>query len=300
MDVVVKMEEMPRSGETVLGKDLTYIPGGKGANQAFAIGKMDGDVAMLGCVGDDEFGRQQIQNLCQCGVDISGVKRCKDQITGTAVIFVDKEGSNSIVVVPGANRECDIDYIRNHEDMIRACEFVVLQMEVPFETVEYVVRRAKEFGKKVVLNPAPAPAYLEDDFYELLDYITPNETELMKLTGVKSCSIEDMRMGARQLLDKGVGNVLVTLGDKGVMLVNKNIERVFEAKKTLVADTTAAGDCFNGTLVTALAEGMEIEAAICMANLAASIAVSRWGAQTSIPSRSEITELMDRDGRGFL
>ncbi len=292
VDMVIEMKRMPLVGETVLGTELTYIPGGKGANQACAVGKLGGDVMMLGCVGEDEFGDIQKDSLSGNGVDTGCFKRSKTQKTGTASIYVDENGRNSIVVVAGANRECDISYLQENDDAIRECDYVILQMEIPYETIFYAVKRARELGKTVILNPAPAPDSLPDEVLEKLDYITPNETELMKLCGRSGETIEDFIEGAKALLQKGVRNVLVTLGERGALLVNEGMAEIFPTRKVVPVDTTAAGDCFNGAFVVALAEGKGQKEAVVFANAASSIAVTRNGAQTSIPGREETDEVL--------
>ncbi|TCL57962.1 ribokinase [Kineothrix alysoides] len=292
VDMVIEMKNMPAVGETVLGTNLTYIPGGKGANQACAAAKLGGEVKMLGCIGEDEFGEIQKDNLSACGVDTIYFKRSKEKGTGTASIYVDERGNNSIVVVAGANKECDISYLQEHDDIIKACDYVILQMEIPYETIFYAVNRAKELGKVVIFNPAPAPEELPDEIFSKMDYITPNETELMKLCKREGTEIEDFIQGARMLLQKGVKNVLVTLGERGALLVNDEIAEIFPTRKVISVDTTAAGDCFNGALTVALAEGKGQKEAVIFANAASSIAVTRNGAQTSIPGREETDKVL--------
>lgn len=292
VDMVIEMKRMPLVGETVLGTQLNYIPGGKGANQACAAGRLAGDVMMLGCVGEDEFGDIQNHSLSENGVDTGCFKRSKTQKTGTASIYVDENGSNSIVVVAGANQECDVSYLQEHDDAIKACDYVILQMEIPYEAIFYAVKRAKELGKTVILNPAPAPDSLPDEILARLDYITPNETELMKLCGRSGETLEDFIEGAGALLRKGVKNVLVTLGERGALLVNESMTEIFPTRKVVSVDTTAAGDCFNGAFVVALAEGKGQKEAVTFANAASSIAVTRNGAQTSIPGREETDEVL--------
>lgn len=292
MDAVIRMNELPKKGETVLGQSLTYVPGGKGANQACASGKLGGKTTMLGCVGGDMFGIQQLENLKKNNIDISYMQKMDEKPTGTAVIYVDHEGNNNIVVVPGANATCDKQYLKKHDFLFQSHKFFVFQMEIPYDAIFYGIARAKELGKITILNPAPAPDTIPDKVLEKIDYLTPNETELIKLSGMPSVSEENIRKGARFLLSKGVKNVLVTLGHKGVMLVNDNVEKIYPARKVKAVDTTAAGDCFNGALVTALAEGKELEEAVIFANLASSVAVTRKGAQSSIPNRSEVDALI--------
>lgn len=291
MDMSVHMEAMPAVGETVLGYDLGYQMGGKGANQACASGRLGGDVKILGCVGRDEFGDRQAESLQAAGVDAAFLRRSTESPTGTAVIYVDRNGDNSIVVIPGANRECSQQYLREQEELFLWCDIIVLQMEIPLEAVLYAAGRGRELGKTVILNPAPAPDSLPEELYGLVDYLTPNETELARLSGVGSDSLEDMKRGARLLIGKGVKRVIVTLGEQGALLVDGEKERLYPARKVISVDTTAAGDCFNGALATGLAQGMGEDEAIRFANLAASLAVTRQGAQSSLPSRAEVEQI---------
>lgn len=291
MDIVIEMKRMPLIGETVLGKNLTYVPGGKGANQAYAAGKLRGKVTMLGCVGDDSLGQKLKENLAKSGTDVSYIKNIEGKPTGTAVIYVNDDGDNSIVVISGANEACDVEYLKQNETLFAENDYVMFQMEIPYETIFYGIRKASELGKTVILNPAPAPDSLPEDIWEKIDYLTPNETELLKLTGQQEMTMHNIRNGARWLINKGVKNVLVTLGDKGVLFVNDTEEKLFPARKVTAVDTTAAGDCFNGAFITGLAEEMSFEEAIMFANLASSLAVTRKGAQSSIPGREELDEL---------
>lgn len=193
--------------------------------------------------------------------------------------------------------ECDVGYLREYDNVLQQSDYVILQMEIPQEAICYAVGRAKELGKTVILNPAPAPDSLPDAIWEKLDYITPNETELMKLSKKEGNCLGDFIEGAKVLLDKGVKNVLVTMGEKGALLVNENLSEVFPARKVIPVDTTAAGDCFNGAFVVALAEGKEEQEAVRFANTASSIAVTRNGAQTSIPDREETNRVLaEMDG----
>lgn len=300
MDMVIEMKRMPLTGETVLGEGIDYIPGGKGANQAYAVGKLGGNAAMLGCVGDDSLGSKLINNLALGGTDASCVSKIGEKPTGMAIIYVDEEGNNSIVVVAGANGACDIEYLKRNDELIAGSDYIIFQMEIPYETIFYGIRRAKELGKTVILNPAPAPDTLPEDIWSKIDYLTPNETEALLLGGVTDTSMEGIKCAARKLLEKGVGSVLVTIGEKGVLFVNDKEEAIYPARKVEAVDTTAAGDCFNAAFVTGLAEGMPISRAIFFANMASSIAVGRKGAQSSIPSRREVDELMKETLDGSL
>lgn len=291
MDLVIHMDKMPEKGETVLGKSLAYIPGGKGANQACALGKLGAKTAMLGCVGQDVFGKTQLENLKKNQVDISGIRQTKELPTGTAVISVDSTGDNNIIVVAGANQACDEAYLKSMEQMFEEFDYIVFQMEIPCEAVYYGIRKAKEKGKTVILNPAPAPREIPEEILRCIDYLTPNETELASLAGLSCINEETIRTGASDLLKKGVKNVLVTLGEKGVYFAAEGEEKSYPARKVKAVDTTAAGDCFNGAFVTALAEGKTVSNAIAFANLASSIAVTRNGAQSSLPQREEVDAL---------
>lgn len=291
MDMVIPIEQMPLKGETILGGNITHIPGGKGANQACAVGKLGGDVVMLGCVGDDQFGKALCENLMRAGVDVSHVGKVEQVPTGIAVILVDAEGSNSIVVAPGTNSKCDVQYLKDYDEILKDCDFVIFQMEIPKDAIWYGIFRAKELGKTVILNPAPVPEFIPEEILQKIDYITPNEVEAVKLAGLEGDSLEVIEEAAGRLLQKGIVNVLVTLGSRGVMLMKEGYCEVFPARKVDAVDTTAAGDCFNGAFAVGLAEGMAVEEAIAFGNLASSIAVTRKGAQSSIPARSEVDAL---------
>ena len=293
MDLSIAMDRMPAVGETVLGGELTYNLGGKGANQACAAGRLGGTVKMLGCVGSDQFGVGQRESLSACGVDVSDLKESKNLPTGTAVIYVDADGNNSIVVVAGANQACDTAYLKENDELFRWCDYLLMQMEIPLEAIEYAAGRAKELGKTVILNPAPAPESLSPELLANVDYLTPNETELMKLSGETGSGMEAVRRGAMALMEKGLRCAVVTLGEEGALLAGQSGFRTYPARKAEAVDTTAAGDCFNGAFVVALAEGRSEDEAIRFANTASSIAVTKKGAQSSIPSREELEAVFD-------
>ena len=292
MDIVVGMKRMPLRGETVLGSSLSYVPGGKGANQAYAAGKLSGKAVMLGCVGADEVGRRLIENLNESGTDTGNIDQVDGVPSGTASIFVDEQGNNSIVVVAGTNACCDIAYLKKNEPLFQKSDYIIFQMEIPYDAVFFGIQKAAEYGKTVILNPAPAPDELPEAIFPMIDFLTPNETELLKLGGLKDLTEENVRLAAHRFIRSGVKNVLVTLGDKGVLLVNKDREQIFPARKVEAVDTTAAGDCFNGALAVGLSEGMDMDHAIRFANIASSIAVTRKGAQNSIPTRAEVDSLL--------
>ncbi len=289
MDMVIPVKELPQKGETILGGSPAHIPGGKGANQACAAGKLGGAVTMLGKVGQDGMGRALKENLAAAGVEVTHVEETPDAPTGMAVIYVGETGSNSIVVIPGANGLCDAAFIEANEELIAAHDIIVLQLEIPYDGVFRAIQLAKKHGRLVVLNPAPAPDSLPPEVIASLDYFTPNETEMARIAGLPVGGVEEAIAAGKKLVEAGVGTVLATLGEAGALLVTKETAQVLPTLRVQDdVDTTAAGDTFNGAFVTALAEGMSQEEAIAFGNKAASISVTRKGAQTSIPSREEV------------
>lgn len=287
MDIVVKVDNMPKVGETVMGWDLCYIPGGKGANQACAVGKLSGNAAMLGKVGNDTFGETLLESLQQANVDIAGIEN-SEATTGTALIWVNSQGDNSIIVTAGANAECDLPYIETHRQAILDADIVIVQMEIPQEAVYGLIRLAKELGKTVILNPAPAPADFPSALYPCIDYITPNETELEILSNMEVNTVGQIARAAETLLSKGVGKVVVTCGKLGAMLVDADGWNLYPVIDVPVTDTTAAGDSFNAGFAVALTEGKTEAGAIAFANKVATLVVTRPGAQSSIPTRAEV------------
>ncbi|MGL4989011.1 MAG: ribokinase [Cetobacterium sp.] len=287
MDLVTICERAPRGGETLLGKKFMQIPGGKGANQAVAIGKMMSNVSMLGKVGTEGMGDILLNAMKKDGVDVSNIEY-SDEATGIAKIIVEDNGQNRIIVVPGANYSVDNEYIDRHIDIIKNCDIVVAQLEIPVETVKYTLKKAKEFGKTTILNPAPARE-LDAEIISNSDYIIPNETELEILSGIPVTDEESVVKAAHVLLDAGVKGLIVTLGSKGSMFINKEVKKSFPAYKVKAIDTTAAGDSFIGGFVNGLASGLTFEEAIGRGTKVAAISVTRIGAQTSIPTLEEVS-----------
>lgn len=288
MDLVVKVPRMPKVGETLLGYSFVTTPGGKGANQAFAASRFGGDVTMIGKVGTDEYGQILLNNLKASGVNVDGISTEQGINTGLAFIYVNDEGDNSIVVVPGANMKFDIDDIENYKAIIKDCDILIAQLEIKADFVFRLLEIAKKMGKTVILNPAPAPLSIPDEVLRNVDILTPNESELQRLTGKETNTIEEIKDAAEFLLRKGVGRVIVTWGEKGAVLIDSSGCRQFPARNVRVVDTTAAGDSFTAAVAVAISEGRSLPEAITFANMAASIVVTREGAQASIPSRDEI------------
>ncbi|SMO90044.1 ribokinase [Melghirimyces algeriensis] len=296
MDVVVQAARLPQIGETVTGDSVYFIPGGKGANQAVSAARLGASTVMVGSVGTDSFGQTLLESLEQSGVDIQPVKRTPDAPTGVASIWL-SEGDNSIVVVPGANSRCLPDDVRHHQERIAESEVVVLQLEIPMETVMEAARTAKELGKIVVLNPAPATK-LPQELYQWVDVLTPNRSELERLSGYPA-EEGGLEQGMQTLLHKGVSCVVTTLGEQGAVVLSKEEGfRKVAGRSVHVVDTTGAGDAFNAGLACALAEGKPLFDAVDFAGCVASLAVTRLGAQNGMPSRKEVDAFYSKELEG--
>mgnify|MGYP002620044201 FL=1 len=288
VDMVMKVDHMPVAGETILCDGMKLVAGGKGANQACAAGRLGTDVIMLGAIGNDAYGEMQRQSLLQSGVDVSGLLTKENVSTGTAFITVNKEGNNSIVVVQGANAQFTPEDIEAHRNLIEECEIVILQLEIPMDTVLYAVKLARKLGKIVLLDPAPAPEHFPKELYQYIDIIKPNESELSRLTGIADAQ-NHLEEAVQILKDHGVKNVLVTLGGEGAYLDAENKPAVhIPAKKVKVVDTTAAGDSFTAALAAMILVGKTLEEAAEFANQVSAIVVTREGAQDSIPTLQEV------------
>lgn len=289
VDFTARVSSLPKPGETIGGAKLMQANGGKGANQAVAAARLGADVLFVTCLGNDASGSMLASSFKADGIDTSAIK-FTDTPTGTALIFVDDNAENCIAVAPGANDDlipADIDAV---EDRMAGAEYLLLQLEVPMQTVERAAELAGSLGLKVVLNPAPMKP-LSDSLLSRLFLITPNETEAERLTGIHIENEEDAARAAAVFFGKGVENVIITLGSKGSLLCAGGECKLVPARKVKAVDTTAAGDVFNGALVAALAEGRSLEDAARFATLASSIAVTRPGAQSSAPCRKEVDNL---------
>lgn len=288
-DMVVTSSKMPLPGETVMGNDFDIIQGGKGANQAVAAARAGGEVTFIAKVGNDDFGKSAINGYKTDNINTDFILVDEQKPTGVAVIIVDESsGQNSIVVAPGANSKLTIQDIEKVKNEIITSDILLVQLEIPLETVKFALNIAKENGIKTILNPAPAQL-LNDEILEKIDIITPNETETESLTGIKVKDNDSMKKAAELLLDKINDTVIITLGSKGAYFCTKTGEEgIVPAIKVNAVDTTAAGDVFNGYLAASLATKNSLKDSLLLANKAAAISVLGKGAQPSIPQIEEV------------
>ncbi|ERJ92101.1 ribokinase [Treponema lecithinolyticum] len=290
VDMVVNVHHIPAVGETILAEKMELVPGGKGANQAYAAGRLGADVVMFGAVGDDRYAEIEKKSLQSAGVDTSHLLTRSAHSTGLAWISVNALGDNNIVVIPGANKTLSQADIADNDFLIRDCDILLCQLEIPLQTVVCAARRAKELGKTVVLDPAPVPQQFPEELYGYTDIIKPNETEVFQLLGEDAAVCKnDYEYASDKLRAKGVKNVIVTLG-KGGAFVNSETEgkHTLPVRPVNVVDTTAAGDSFTAAVALRLAQGSSLLQAVRYANEVATIVVTRKGAQTSIPTASEV------------
>lgn len=290
MDLVVTTKRFPDPGETVFGKKFEMFPGGKGANQAVCSARLGCKTTFIGKMGNDSFHEKLSQIMIDSEVDITNLIIDNDEQTGTALITVDDKGQNEIIVISGSNMNLTPQDIESRASVFENATIVLSQLEIPMDTVLKSAELAKNNNSLFILNPAPA-LKIPERLYNLIDYITPNEHELRLLSGVNIENHSSVIDGARVLLNKGVQNVIVTLGDNGCVLINNSVTKYFKANKVEVVDSTAAGDAFNGALAASLSDGHLIDEAIEFANKVASISVTRMGAQSSLPYLHEIGDL---------
>lgn len=289
-DMVVLTDHFPQPGETLLGGNFFMNPGGKGANQAVAAARLGGDVAIIAKVGKDIFGKETMENLLNQGINVDGISEDEVQPSGVAQITVDKHGENCIVVASGANMALNAQDIEENIKLVQQAEIILLQLEVPMDTVSHVARMGYKAGKKIILNPAPAQA-LSDELYASLFAITPNESETALLSKVQVSNEASAAQAALFFHDKGVQVVIITLGAMGAYLSSEKFKGIIPAPAVKAVDTTAAGDTFNGALAVGISRALSIKAAVEFANKAAALSVTKKGAQSSIPKLSEVESL---------
>ncbi|WP_426766951.1 ribokinase [Erwinia aphidicola] len=294
-DHILNLAHFPRPGETVIGKQYQVAFGGKGANQAVAAGRSGADIAFIACVGDDDIGERIRQQLATDRIDIAPVEAVAGESTGVALIFVNGEGENTIGIHAGANAAVTPERVEKYRQVIAGADALLMQLESPLESVLAAARIAHQNQTKVILNPAPATE-LSDELLSLVDMITPNETEAQILTGVAVNSDEDAAQAAAVLHDKGIASVLITLGSRGVWLSEQGSGQRVAGFRVEAVDTIAAGDTFNGALIAALLEQRPMAEAVRFAHAAAAIAVTRRGAQPSVPWREEIDSFLQQQG----
>ncbi|KAF1005901.1 MAG: Ribokinase [Pseudomonas fluorescens] len=287
MDLVTRASRLPRAGETLIGQSFFTVPGGKGANQAVASARLGAEVAMVGCVGSDAYGVQLRDALLVEGIDCQAVSSV-DGSSGVALIVVDDSSQNAIVIVAGGNGELTPQRLQAVDHVLQAADVIVCQLEVPMETVGQALKRGRELGKTVILNPAPASAPLPDAWYASIDYLIPNESEASALSGIVVDSMDTARQAATQLIKAGAGKVIITLGSQGALFADGQGFEHLLAPKVKAVDTTAAGDTFVGGFAAALAAGKSEAQAIRFGQTAAALSVTRSGAQPSIPTLRDV------------
>ncbi len=294
-DHILNLAHFPRPGETVIGKQYQVAFGGKGANQAVAAARSGADMAFIACVGEDDIGERIRLQLANDRIDIASVAVISGGSTGVALIFVDGDGENTIGIYAGANAALTPQRVVEHQLTIAEAQILLMQLESPLDSVLAAARIAHQHQTRVVLNPAPA-MQLSDELLALVDIITPNETEAQILTGVAVNSDEDAARAAQKLHEKGITTVLITLGSRGVWLSEQGKGHCVPAFSVAAVDTVAAGDTFNGALMTALLEQRPMTESVRFAHAAAAIAVTRRGAQPSVPWRDEIDSFLQQQG----
>jgi len=287
MDLVINTKRIPRPGETVLGKSFKQVPGGKGGNQADAAAKLGADVHLIGCVGDDAMGVLLMNSLKADGVTVDAISVKAKTATGVAAIIVEDSGDNAITVAPGANYELTPQDIESLRPLLADSAILLLQLEIPLDTVKTALKIGKSAGNMTILNPAPA-SDLDDEILNSVDILTPNETELEFLTGHKTETLAQIEDAGKSLLAKGVRQLVVTLGQNGCMHIDQSGAKHYNAYKVKAIDTTAAGDSFNAALAVYLDAGKSMEDAIAFALKVGAMTVTKEGAQTSLPLKSEV------------
>lgn len=292
-DMIIKMARLPKPGETIIGGEFSIEAGGKGANQAVSAARAGANVTFIARVGSDMFGKQAIEGFIQDGIDVKYIIQDERAPSGVALIFVDERGENSIGVASGANAKLSPEDIENTKEIISNSDILLMQLETPIETVKNASMIAASSGVRVILNPAPAQA-LDEEILKCVSILTPNETEVELLTGVKIDQKKNIEEAADILLSQGIETVLITLGAKGVYVATSELREFVTGFEVEAADTTAAGDVFNGVLAVVLAENKPLVDSARFACAAAALACCKLGAQTSAPTRQEIEEFLTK------
>lgn len=290
MDNVAKMEKFPQAGETILATSLEFFPGGKGANQCISVARLGGDVEMAGMLGNDENGKIFRKILKDEEVKSDTVFSC-DKPTAVAQIQINAEGQNRICVIPCANYEFGFDELAKIDDVIKNTELIILQLEMRLDVTKEIIRRAHNYGVQILLNPAPA-VKLEKEILGIIDYITPNETELSILTDKPTETDEEVIAAAQELISYGTKTVVATLGNRGALIATKDGAEIISGYKVKAVDTVAAGDSFNGALAVALTEGKTLKEAVQFANAMGALTVTKKGAIPSLHTREQVEEFI--------
>jgi len=290
-DMIIRLDRIPRPGETVLGGEFMTAAGGKGANQAVAAARAGGHVSLIARVGRDSLGDQAVRAFLEDNIDVSRVTRDPRLASGAALIFVARNGQNSIAVAGGANGALSPAHVKKSRALIVNAKVLLMQLETPVETVAAAAQMAASKGVLVILNPAPARS-LPDSLLRRVSILTPNESEAEELTGIKLGGLKDAKRAAEALRRRGVKTVILTLGARGALIASESGQRLVPGFKVKAVDSTAAGDVFNGTLAVALTEGQSLEQSVRVAHAAAAISVTRRGAQPSVPKRAEVEKFL--------
>jgi ribokinase len=288
MDLVAEVQFFPKPGETLIGKGFFTYPGGKGANQAVAVGRLISQVQMIGKVGSDIYGKKLLQNMKQNGVKLNGIGIEKDTSSGIALIEVDNTGEKNIIVLPGANYRIDLEYIDSQLQYMQEFDIFLLQLEIPLDAIFYTIKKLKERQKIIILDPDPIQL-LPEDLYQYIDFITPNEMELSELSGKEKIETEDdIYQAAHCLLHKGVQTVIVKAGENGAYIINSNESAHIPGFQVKAVDTVAAGDAFNAGFAVSLAQGQDLRNCVRFANAAGALSTISKGAQRALPTLEQV------------
>ena len=293
VDMIMKMEKLPRLGETVTDAEFFQVYGGKGANTAVGAARAGGKVNFVNCVGDDIFSDPMVENFRKDGINTDFVFKENGISSGTALVMIGGKGDNYLSVAPGANYRLTPAYIDKAVNVISEADIILIQNEIPAETIKYIIARAWSMGKKIMYNFAPAKP-VSDIEWEKISYLVVNETEAEFLSGQKVETDEEIKAAAALLAGKGASNVIITLGERGSYVHSGDLKMMLPAFKVEAADTTAAGDIYCGSLAVALTEGKSLGEAVSFAGAASAISVTRIGAQPSAPKRDEIDDFIER------